>query len=53
MSLSVSFVLPVKNYSSGRSVDCNTDILLLSALNCMLCSIDDWLEVLHTLSTKK
>ncbi|XP_064199600.1 interferon-induced protein 44-like isoform X1 [Anguilla rostrata] len=44
MGLPVSFVLPVKNYSSGRSVDCNTDILLLSALNCMLCSIDDWLE---------
>ncbi|KAJ8382111.1 hypothetical protein SKAU_G00028890 [Synaphobranchus kaupii] len=41
MGLPVSFVLPVKNYSSEHSVNCNTDILLLSALNCMLGTIDD------------
>ncbi|XP_035280564.1 interferon-induced protein 44-like isoform X2 [Anguilla anguilla] len=41
MGLPMSFVLPVKNYSSELSVNCNTDILLLSALNCILHSISD------------
>uniref|UniRef100_A0A4W5RAF4 TLDc domain-containing protein n=1 Tax=Hucho hucho TaxID=62062 RepID=A0A4W5RAF4_9TELE len=33
VGLPVSYVFPVKNYSSELSVSCNTDILLLSAMN--------------------
>ncbi|KAJ8410245.1 hypothetical protein AAFF_G00202260 [Aldrovandia affinis] len=44
VGLPVSYVLPVKNYASELSVNCNTDILLLSALSRMLHSIDNAFE---------
>ncbi|KAK6297494.1 hypothetical protein J4Q44_G00320770 [Coregonus suidteri] len=47
VGLPVSYVLPVKNYSSELSVSCNTDILLLSAVNHILQAVDDAYEENH------
>ncbi|CAB1340148.1 unnamed protein product [Coregonus sp. 'balchen'] len=44
VGLPVSYVLPVKNYSSELSVSCNTDILLLSAVHHILQAVDDTYE---------
>ncbi|KAM6945981.1 interferon-induced protein 44-like [Aplochiton taeniatus] len=44
VGLPVSYVFPVKNYSSELSVNCNTDILLLTAVSHILQSVDDTLE---------
>ncbi|XP_035630978.1 interferon-induced protein 44-like [Oncorhynchus keta] len=44
VGLPVSYVLPVKNYSSELSVSCNTDILLLSAVHHILQAVDDTFE---------
>ncbi|XP_036406209.1 interferon-induced protein 44-like [Megalops cyprinoides] len=41
VGLPLSFVYPIKNYASEVSVNCNTDILLLSAVNQILQAIDD------------
>uniref|UniRef100_A0A4W5RGA2 TLDc domain-containing protein n=1 Tax=Hucho hucho TaxID=62062 RepID=A0A4W5RGA2_9TELE len=47
VGLPVSYVLPVKNYSSELSVSCNTDILLLSAVHHILQAVDDTYEENH------
>ncbi|XP_029532376.1 interferon-induced protein 44-like [Oncorhynchus nerka] len=47
VGLPVSYVLPVKNYSSELSVSCNTDILLLSAIHHILQAVDDTYEENH------
>uniref|UniRef100_A0A4W5RG54 TLDc domain-containing protein n=1 Tax=Hucho hucho TaxID=62062 RepID=A0A4W5RG54_9TELE len=44
VGLPVSYVFPVKNYSSELSVSCNTDILLLSAVHHILQTVDDTFE---------
>ncbi|KAG9282366.1 hypothetical protein AMEX_G1013 [Astyanax mexicanus] len=44
VGLPLSYVVPVKNYMSELSVDRNTDILLLSAVNIILQAVDDALE---------
>ncbi|CAB1340137.1 unnamed protein product [Coregonus sp. 'balchen'] len=44
VGLPLSYVLPVKNYSSELSVSCNTDILLLSAVHHILQAVDDTYE---------
>uniref|UniRef100_A0A3B1JRA7 G domain-containing protein n=1 Tax=Astyanax mexicanus TaxID=7994 RepID=A0A3B1JRA7_ASTMX len=44
VGLPLSYVVPVKNYMSELSVDRNTDILLLSAVNSILQAVDDALE---------
>eukprot|EP00063_Salmo_salar_P086109 XP_014060944.1 PREDICTED: interferon-induced protein 44-like [Salmo salar] len=44
VGLPVSYVLPVKNYSSELSVSCNTDILLLSVVHHILQAVDDTFE---------
>ncbi|KAI5627753.1 interferon-induced protein 44-like, partial [Silurus asotus] len=44
VGLPLSYVLPVKNYVSQLTVDCNTDILLLSAVMSILQAVDDTLE---------
>lgn len=41
VGLPVSYVLPVKNYSTELSVNCNMDILLLSAVQNILQAVDD------------
>uniref|UniRef100_A0A8C7QLS9 TLDc domain-containing protein n=1 Tax=Oncorhynchus mykiss TaxID=8022 RepID=A0A8C7QLS9_ONCMY len=51
VGLPVSYVLPVKNYSSELSVSCNTDILLLSAVHHILQAVDDTYEENHPLTT--
>uniref|UniRef100_A0A673VZD4 Interferon-induced protein 44-like n=1 Tax=Salmo trutta TaxID=8032 RepID=A0A673VZD4_SALTR len=47
VGLPVSYVLPVKNYSSELAVSCNTDILLLSAVHHILQAVDDTYEENH------
>lgn len=44
VGLPLSYVLPVKNYVSRLTVDCNTDILLLSAVMSILQAVNDSLE---------
>ncbi|XP_046729261.1 interferon-induced protein 44-like isoform X2 [Silurus meridionalis] len=44
VGLPLCYVLPVKNYVSQLTVDCNTDILLLSAVMSILQAVDDTLE---------
>lgn len=41
----VSYVLPVRNYSSELSVNVNTDILILDAVNHILQAVDDTFEM--------
>ncbi|KAF4092088.1 hypothetical protein AMELA_G00016960 [Ameiurus melas] len=47
LGLSLSYVLPVKNYVSQLTVDCNTDILLLNVVMSILQAADDTLEDKH------
>ncbi|XP_060739933.1 interferon-induced protein 44-like isoform X1 [Tachysurus vachellii] len=44
VGLPLSYVLPVKNYLSTLTVDCNTDILLLSAVMNILQAVNDSFE---------
>ncbi|XP_076128355.1 interferon-induced protein 44-like isoform X2 [Alosa pseudoharengus] len=44
VGIPVSFVLPVKNYASELSTNCNSDILLLSAVHIILQAVDDTLD---------
>ncbi|KAK3522528.1 hypothetical protein QTP86_019021 [Hemibagrus guttatus] len=44
VGLPLSYVLPVKNYVSSLTVDCNTDILLLSAVMSILLAVNDSLK---------
>ncbi|XP_047674996.1 interferon-induced protein 44-like [Tachysurus fulvidraco] len=44
VGLPLSYVLPVKNYVSTLTVDCNTDILLLSAVMNILQAVNDSFE---------
>ncbi|XP_076129028.1 interferon-induced protein 44-like isoform X2 [Alosa pseudoharengus] len=44
MGMPLSFVLPVRNYASELSTNCNTDILLLSAVRSILQAVDDTLD---------
>ncbi|XP_048105696.1 interferon-induced protein 44-like [Alosa alosa] len=44
VGIPVSFVLPVRNYASELSTNCNTDILLLSAVRSILQAVDDTLD---------
>ncbi|XP_076129025.1 interferon-induced protein 44-like [Alosa pseudoharengus] len=44
VGIPVSFVLPVRNYASELSTNCNTDILLLSAVHSILQAVDDTLD---------
>lgn len=44
VGLLLSYVLQVKNYVSRLTVDCNTDILLLSAVMSILQAVNDSLE---------
>lgn len=48
VGLPLSYVLPVKNYVSQLTVDCNTDILLLSVVMSILQAVDDTLEDQYT-----
>lgn len=45
VGLPMSYVLPVKNYSSELAVYCNTDILILDAVNHILQAVDDTFEM--------
>ncbi|KAF5893761.1 interferon-induced protein 44-like, partial [Clarias magur] len=47
VGLPLSYVLPVKNYVSQLTVDCNTDILLLSVAMSILQAADDTFEDQH------
>lgn len=44
VGLPLSYVLPVKNYVSEMTVECNTDILLLSVGMSILQAVDDTFE---------
>ncbi|KAM9495811.1 interferon-induced protein 44-like [Clarias gariepinus] len=44
VGLPLSYVLPVKNYVSELTVDCKTDILLLTVVTSILRAVDDTLE---------
>lgn len=44
VGLPLSYVLPVKNYVCQLTVDCNTDILLLSVVMSILHAVADTLE---------
>ncbi|KAB5517140.1 hypothetical protein PHYPO_G00185980 [Pangasianodon hypophthalmus] len=44
VGLPLSYVLPVKNYVSRLTVDCSTDILLLSVVMSILQAVDDTFE---------
>ncbi|XP_062406202.1 interferon-induced protein 44-like [Sardina pilchardus] len=44
LGMSLSCVFPLKNYSSEHAVNCNTDILLLTAVQHMQDAVDDALE---------
>lgn len=44
VGLPLSYVLPVKNYVYQLTMDCNTDILLLSVVMSILQAVDDTLE---------
>lgn len=48
VGLPLSYVLPVKNYISTLTVDCNTDVLLLSAVMSILQAVNDSLEDKYT-----
>ncbi|TSL47546.1 Interferon-induced protein 44 [Bagarius yarrelli] len=50
VGLPLSYILPVKNYFSTLTVDCNTDILLLSVVMSILQAVDDSLEDQYTSS---
>lgn len=53
VGLPLSYVLPVKNYISQLTVDCNTDILLLSAVMSILHAVDDTFEDQYTIPAPK
>lgn len=44
VGLPLSYVLPVRNYVYQLTVDCSTDILLLSVVMGILQAVDDTLE---------
>lgn len=44
MGMPLSYVLPVKNYSSELSTNGTSDILLLSAVHSVLQAMDDTLD---------
>ncbi|XP_053542488.1 interferon-induced protein 44 isoform X1 [Ictalurus punctatus] len=49
LGLSLSYVLPVRNYVSQLTVDCNADILLLNVVMSILQAADDTLEDKHSI----
>lgn len=50
VGLPLSYVLPVKNYVYQLTMDCNTDILLLSVVMNILQAVDDTLEDQYSIS---